>query len=338
MINTKIPSINWEVYSEEFIQAVIHCLYWSSSVYNLHFGDRQYEEGVDLIVGTRKQILIAVKKTPSRTDLGQLHELKDNKAKEKRYYYISPPKKIFRKYMGKYSSEIQFIDATGLTQQCFEKNLELYTYLVLHSNEFYNKTGVFLKKLFDLKEASEKENFSTCAVADVNYASNKLWRLKDETVALAKLGSYLEDFFKELKKKKLKKETQLALLDIFKKQTSVFLWHIDTILRTLEDLEKKENTLILFTVHRYSSSSIWLTFEHAFFLNPFFVDNEKKTKEWYKKILNKLSKYGYNDKNLILETLKGQSFAINDIFSSSCGFEVLVDAANNFLIDTIKGL
>jgi hypothetical protein len=96
--------IRWGLYSESELLEILTELFKEKGydVYNIHKIDRRGEKGIDMEctrTAENQKVIIAVKKKPKKSDIGQLQDFIKRQASSKIYVYIEEPTSDFKSVM-----------------------------------------------------------------------------------------------------------------------------------------------------------------------------------------------------------------------------------------------
>jgi len=293
MKNVQLPTIPWEMFSEEEIHFIIQraCESNGWEVYNTHSIQRTAEHGADLIVtkddGIR--VAIAVKIKPRSQDRAQLLDLARRPEKEKIYIYIKDPTPDFVNEMKTYANQINFFDKNKLNKWIFDLNPHIFSSLVIDSHKFSLKLLEIQKSLIKFFYESTKGNVKPVRTQLGEELLRILWRLKDETASLNKTFRSFQLMFEVSKEKEPEPQKDVIFLNGFINVLDNFYTSALFINRFINKFWEENKNFVSYVIQKTEDRSNWkgiLFFEiyaPDFLKNKKNIEEEKQLLEWISK-------------------------------------------------------
>jgi hypothetical protein len=210
--------IPWKLYSESEILEVITEIFKEKGykVYNIHKTDRRGEEGVDLEctkTAENEKVILAAKKKPEKSDVGQLRDFAKTPSTSKIYVYIEEPSTVFKNVMEEFKNRISFWNAETLTRELFCTNLRFYLFMVLE-NSFNPPIFKIIYSFFKVYFRAEKKEVEPPLKA-TSEMLNLLWAAKDRSASLNKSLRNLQYLFEHMNLGEVSEETKEAMTSAF---------------------------------------------------------------------------------------------------------------------------
>ena len=210
--------IPWKLYSESEILEVLTEIFKVKGyqVYNIHKTDRRGEEGVDLECAKpaeNQKVILAVKKQPRKTDVGQLKEFAERPATSRIYVYVNEPSTAFKNVMEKLRNRISFWNAETLTYELFCTDIRFYIFMVLESS-FEQPIYQIVNSFFEVYFKAERKMVKRPLKATPDML-NLLWVAKDRSSSLHKSLRTLQLLFEEMNLNEADEETKKAMTVAF---------------------------------------------------------------------------------------------------------------------------
>jgi len=210
--------IPWKLYSESEILEVLTEIFKVKGyhVYNIHKTDRRGEEGVDLECAKpaeNQKIILAAKKQPGKTDVGQLKEFAERPATSRIHVYVNEPSTAFKNVMEKLRNRISFWNAETLTYELFCTDLRFYIFMVLE-NSFEQPIYQIVNSFFEVYFRVEKKKVKRPLKATPDML-NLLWVAKDRSSSLHKSLRTLQLLFEEMNMSEVDEEIKKAMTFAF---------------------------------------------------------------------------------------------------------------------------
>lgn len=328
-----LPSIPWEIFSEEEIQYIIErvCERNGWEVYNLHKIQRNMEQGADLIVKKEdaRKIAIAVKKKPGSGDRAQLKDLSEREEEEKLYIYIQNPTPGFKKWMEELKNSIKFLNKIDFNRWLFEIDPCVYSSLLLDNCEFSHKLLEIQKFLISLFLKSEKFHKDITHKHDED-SLRTLWRLKDDVVTINKSLRCLQTLFEtaENKRPNLKEDVEFlrGLINTF----DDMLINLQHLHKNIKKFAEKEEEFIFYVIRKTKDRSNWIYIaSFKLYTSDNVIRGRNENEEIFLKELSKILNKS------IAELLKDEKrFAIIGCLANTCRrYANFVEGVENFIDD-----
>lgn len=248
-------TIPWDKFSEVEIQGILK-IHYEQLGYNViwrHVEDPANENGIDLECiqqSTGKKIIIAVKKKPTKKDLGQLLQLAQYDAEVRIYLIINGSTQSFRDQIKNFKSQVVFWDENKLEDILDET--ELTFWLLLDNSYAFQALSLINQALI----ISTKDP-STQPFPRVNEKIlNTLWDLKDRTVTLSKCCTLIQFLFEnpnqlgKMDRKQIR-ELQIWCLNFLYKYSIISLYFI------FKDLSGEMKSVLNHTYEHTQGRSNW---------------------------------------------------------------------------------
>jgi hypothetical protein len=212
--------IPWKLYTEAEILEVLTEIFREKGyqVYNIHKTDRRGEQGVDLECtkpAENQKVILAVKKQPGKTDVGQLREFAERTSASRIYVYIDEPSTAFKNAMEALKNRVSFWNAETLTHELFCTDLRFYLFMILE-NSFEQPIYQIVHSFFEVYFKVEKKEISRPLKATPDML-NLLWAAKDRSSSLSKSLSTLQLLFEEMDLPDVPEKTRQATAFAFLK-------------------------------------------------------------------------------------------------------------------------
>jgi len=212
--------IPWKMYSESEILEVLTAIFRDKGyeVYNIHKTDRRGEQGVDIECtkpAENEKVLLAVKKKPEKSDIGQLEDFAERASASRIYVYIEEPSTAFKNVMEKLKNRTSFWNAETLTYELFRTNLSFYLFMILE-NSFEKPIYEIIHSFFDVFFRVEKKRVERPSKATPKML-NLLWAAKDRSSSLHKSLRTLQLLFEEMSLHEISEKTEKSMTIAFLK-------------------------------------------------------------------------------------------------------------------------
>jgi hypothetical protein len=210
--------IPWKMYSESEVLEVLTEIFRERGykVYNIHKTDRRGEQGVDMECtkpAENEKVLLAVKKKPSKSDVGQLEDFAEKASTPKIYVYIEEPSTAFKSVMERLKNRISFWNAETLTYELFCTDLRFYLFMILE-NSFEKPIFEIIDSFFDVLSRVEKKKVKQPSKATPEML-NLLWVAKDRSSSLHKSLRTLQLLFEKMSLHEVSEETKKSMTIAF---------------------------------------------------------------------------------------------------------------------------
>ena len=210
--------IPWKMYSESEILEVLTEIFRAKgyNVYNVHKTDRRGELGVDMECtkpAENQKIILAVKKQPEKSDVGQLEEFAKRLSTSRIYVFINEPSTAFKNVMEGLKNRVSFWNAETLTYELFCTDLRFYLFMVLENSfekPIYDIVSSFFRVFF--RVGKKKVERPSKATSDM---LNLLWAAKDRSSSLHKSLRTLQLLFEKMSLPEATEETKKTITFAF---------------------------------------------------------------------------------------------------------------------------
>ena len=256
----KIPTeIPWNNFSEVEIQGILK-IYFESAGFEViwrHVEDPANEKGIDLECIHKidhKKVLIAVKKKPKVSDLGQVLQLSQHDADQRIYVYINGSAQSVRDQFITFESKVEFWDEKKI-ETVFE-NSNLIRWLTVDNSKALHAINSINKNLMDTIKKTSSKPFPKPNKETLK----NLWDIKDRAVTLNKCVTFAQLMFEDPAKFGKLSNNQIRYLEI---------WCLDYLFTySLLSLEKFFSSLspdmkgrLFYTYERTKARSNWFNLE-----------------------------------------------------------------------------
>lgn len=251
LISEGIP---WKDFSEAEIQKILK-LHFEILNYQIiwrHKDDPAHEGGIDLECIRRKdkkKVVIAVKKKPKKSDLGQVIELSQAEADQRVYVLINGSTQSFRNQIENFLQRVEFWDEQELENQLNESHLTLKLKV---DNSYANRAiYTITRAVIGAITTKTNEPFPT----PTTKLMNLLWNMKDRAVTVYKCASIVQELFEHPKNLGIMSYSEIQHLVLWFLD-NLYLKGLDSILQGFD--EKDINTILLCTYKDTKVRSNWL--------------------------------------------------------------------------------
>jgi gas vesicle protein len=219
--------IPWKLYSEAEILEVLTEIFRAKGykVYNIHKIDRRGEQGVDMECtkpAENEKVILAVKKKPKKSDVGQLEEFAKRPSTSRIYVFIDEPSTAFKNVMDGLKNRMSFWNAETLTYELFCTDLRFYLFMVLE-NSFEKQVYKIIYSFFNVYKRIKKIKVEQPLKATPDML-NLLWAAKDRSSSLHKSLRTLQLLFEGMSLSEVTEETRKAMTFAFLESIENLKW------------------------------------------------------------------------------------------------------------------